>query len=147
VLIRVVKELFGAYVQERLQSSDVLSSPDAVVEFATVKLGGAAHEAFMVIYLNVKNRVLSYDIVNEGTVDHAVVYPRRVVEAALVNHAASLILVHNHPSGDTTPSSEDKVLTRSIFEAARTMDIRVIDHIIVGRGDHFSFHQNHLLPG
>jgi DNA repair protein RadC len=147
VLIRIVKELFIVYVEERIVSADVLSSPDAVVEFAKVKLGRMAHEAFMVIYLNVKNHVITHDVINEGTVDHAVVYPRRVVESALANHAASLILVHNHPSGDPAPSPEDKLLTRSIVEAARTMDIRVVDHIIVGKSTHFSFHENHLLPG
>jgi DNA repair protein RadC len=146
LLIRLVKELFCVYVEERIVTSDVLSSPDAVVEFAKVKLGRAAHEAFMVVYLNVKNHVISHEIINEGTVDHAVVYPRRVVESALANHAASLILVHNHPSGDPTPSPEDKFLTKSIIEAARTMEIRVVDHVIVGRGAHFSFHENHLLP-
>jgi DNA repair protein RadC len=145
VLIRLVRELFAAYVEERIENHDVLSSPQAVVDFARVKLGGAAHEAFMVIYLNVKNHVIAHEIINEGTVDHAVVYPRRVVESALVHHAASLILVHNHPSGDPAPSAEDKVLTRSIVDAARTVEIRVLDHLIVGKSAHFSFHENQLL--
>jgi DNA repair protein RadC len=99
----------------------------------------------MVIYLNVKNHVIAHEIINEGTVDHAVVYPRRVVEFALVHHAASLILVHNHPSGDPAPSAEDKVLTRSIIDATRTVEIRVLDHLIVGKSAHFSFHENQLL--
>jgi DNA repair protein RadC len=145
VLIRLVRELFAAYAGERIEDHDVLSSPQAVVDFARVKLGSAAHEAFMVIYLNVKNHVISHEIINEGTVDHAVVYPRRVVESALAHHAASLILVHNHPSGDPAPSAEDKVLTRSIVDAARTIEIRVLDHLIVGRSAHFSFHENQLL--
>jgi DNA repair protein RadC len=100
----------------------------------------------MVIYLNVKNEVIASDILQEGTVDRAVVYPRRIIESALARHAAALILVHNHPSGHTDPSAEDKRLTRSIAEAARTVDIRVLDHIIVGRGGHFSFMENNLLP-
>ena len=110
-----------------------------------MKLAGLPHEAFMVIYLNVKNRVLDHEIINEGTVDRAIVYPRRIVEHALAHHAAGLILVHNHPSGDPAPSPEDKQLTRGIIEAARTMDIKVLDHIIVGKSGHFSFHENRLL--
>jgi DNA repair protein RadC len=147
ILILLVKRLFEAYAADQIKKRDVLSSPDAVIEFARIKTAGLPHEAFMVIYLNVKNHVIAHDVINEGTVDHAVVYPRRVVESALAHHAASLILVHNHPSGDPTPSSEDKRLTRSIVEAARTMDIRVVDHIIVGKAAHFSFHEHHLLNG
>jgi DNA repair protein RadC len=145
-LIRLVKELCSAYLAERMKGRDALSSPDAVVDFARMKLAGLPHEAFMVVYLNVKNEVIEHEIIHEGTVDRAVVYPRRVVEAALANHAAALILVHNHPSGDPDPSPEDKRLTRSITEAARTVDIRVLDHLIVGRGRYFSFHENQLLP-
>jgi DNA repair protein RadC len=145
-LIRLVKELCGAYLAERMKGKDALSSPDAVADFARMKLAGLPHEAFMVVYVNVKNEVVEHEIIHEGTVDRAVVYPRRVVEAALAHHAAALILVHNHPSGDPEPSQEDKRLTRSIVEAARTVDIRVLDHIIVGRKGFFSFHESQLLP-
>ncbi len=145
-LIRLVKELCAAYLSERMKGRDALSSPDAVADFARMKLAGLPHEAFMVVYLNVKNEVVEHQIIHEGTVDRAVVYPRRVVEAALAHHAAALILVHNHPSGDPEPSQEDKRLTRSIIDAARTVDIRVLDHIIVGRKGYFSFHENQLLP-
>ena len=146
VLIRLVKELCGAYLAERMKRRDVLSSPQAVIDFARMKLTGLPHEAFMVIYLNVKNEVYGSEVIHEGTVDRAVVYPRRIIESALACHAASLILIHNHPSGHPDPSPEDKHLTRSISEAARTVDIRVVDHIIVGKGGHFSFMENNLLP-
>ncbi len=145
VLIRLVKEMCGAYLAEGMQRKDVLSSPQSVLDFARLKIAGLTHEVFMVIYLNVKNEVIESEIIQEGTVDRAVIYPRRIIEAALRFHAAGLILVHNHPSGHTDPSPEDKRLTRSIVEVARTIDIRVIDHIIVGRGGHFSFVENHLL--
>lgn len=145
-LIRLVKEMCGSYLAERMAGRDILSSPEAVIDFARMKMAGLAHEAFMVVYLNVKNEVIEYEFVHEGTVDRAIIYPRRVIESALRHHAASLILVHNHPSGDPSPSPEDKRLTRSIAEAARTVDIRVIDHIIVGRGRHFSFHENDIMP-
>ncbi|RMG54574.1 MAG: DNA repair protein RadC [Acidobacteria bacterium] len=145
-LIRLVRELCAEYMAERMKRSDALSSPRAVIDFARAKLSGLPHEAFMIIYVNVKNEVIDHQIVHEGTVDHAVVYPRRIIEAALAHHAAGLILVHNHPSGHPEPSEDDRRLTRTLVEAARTMDIRVLDHIIVGKDRHFSFVEHHLLP-
>jgi DNA repair protein RadC len=145
VLIRLIKELFAAYLAEQMEGKDVLSSPGAVVDFARVKLAGLPHEAFMVIYLNVKNRVIDHEVLQEGTVDRAIVYPREIIKAALTNKAAGLILSHNHPSGDPEPSQEDKHLTRSVIEAARTVEIRVLDHIIVGKNGYFSFQENRLL--
>ena len=145
ILIRLVKELFAAYLEERMEGKDVLSSPGAVVDFARVKLAGLPHEAFMVIYLNVKNEVIEHEVLNEGTLDRAIIYPRKVVESALIHHAGSLILIHNHPSGHPEPSQDDKRLTRSIVEAARTLEIRIVDHIIVGRDGYFSFVENSLL--
>lgn len=145
ILIRLVKELCETYLAEKMHRKDSVSSPQAVVDFARIRLAGLPHEAFMVIYLNVKNEVIEPEIVNEGTVDRAIVHPRRVVEGALRRHAAALILVHNHPSGHTEPSEEDKRLTRAIVEAARTVEIRVLDHIVVARNGYFSFAQERLL--
>lgn len=144
-LIRLVKELCGAYLAERMKERDLLSSPQAVVDFARMKLSGLPHEAFMVIYLNTKNKVLKYEIVHEGTVDRTAVYPRRIIEGALAYHASSLILVHNHPSGHPKPSDEDKRLTQIITESARTVELRILDHIVVGKDGYFSFMENHLL--
>ena len=145
VLIRLVKKLLSAYLEEEIHRRDVLSSPEAVRDFARVKLAGLPHEAFMVIFLDVKNHVIDHEVLHEGTVDRAVVYPRRIIESALAHHAAGLILSHNHPSGDPAPSQEDRRLTRSVVEAARTVEIRVLDHLIVGKAGHFSFHENRLL--
>jgi DNA repair protein RadC len=145
ILIRLVKELFAAYLGERMAGKDVLSSPGAVVDFARVKLAGLPHEAFMVIYLNVKNRVIDYEVLQQGTVDKAIIYPREIIKAALTHKAAGVILSHNHPSGDPEPSKEDKHLTRSVIEAARTVDLRVIDHLIVGKNGYFSFQESRIL--
>jgi DNA repair protein RadC len=144
-LIRMVKEVLSTYMAERMLKRDVLSSPSAVIDFGRAKLAGLPHEAFMVIYLNVKNEVIEHEVLHEGTLDRAIVYPRKVVESALTHHAASLILIHNHPSGHPEPSQDDKRLTRSIVEAARTLEIRIVDHIIVGRDGYFSFIENSLL--
>jgi DNA repair protein RadC len=146
-LIVLVKKLCEEYLAEKMKSRDSLSSPQAVLDFARLKMAGLPHEAFMVIFLNTKNKVLDSKVIQEGTVDRAVIYPRRIVEEAISRHAASLILVHNHPSGHSDPSPEDRDLTRSIVEAARTIDLRVLDHVIVGKEGYFSFMENRIFPG
>jgi len=138
-LIKLVKELSALYLARRMEKRDVLSSPDRVADFARSKLAGLPHEAFMVLYLNTQNELLHHEILNEGTIDQVAVYPRRVVESALARHASGLILAHNHPSGYTDPSDEDKNLTRSIRDAARLFDVRLLDHLVVGKGGYFSF--------
>lgn len=145
-LIRLVKELYTTYLSERMKEADILSSPDAVINFSRVKLAGLPNEAFMVIYINVKNEVIDYALLQEGTLDNVAVYPRRIVETALSNHASGVILVHNHPSGNPLPSKEDKILTREIADAAYALDIRVLDHLIVGKEGYFSFMENNLIP-
>ena len=144
-LIGLVKELYGTYLAENMKKGDLLSSPEAVLKFARVRLSGMTNEAFMVIYLNVKNEVIDYMLLHEGTVDNVAVYPRRIIESALSRNSAGIILVHNHPSGNPNPSGEDKALTAEIADAAKTLDIRVLDHIIVGKNGYFSFMENGLL--
>ncbi|MDI6739132.1 MAG: DNA repair protein RadC [Candidatus Edwardsbacteria bacterium] len=144
-LIRLVKELGIERTAEQMRAADAMSSPQAVIGYARAALTGLGYEAFLAIFLNAKNMVLGHQLIHEGTIDHAVVYPRRIIEAALAKRAAGLILVHNHPSGETAPSEDDKKLTKSIAEAAKHMDIRVLDHIIVGARGYFSFAEKHLL--
>ncbi len=146
-LIHLIKEICGEYLAEKMKGKEALSSPQAVLDFARMKLSGLPHEAFMVIFLNSKNRVLDYEILQEGTLDRTVIYPRRLLESALAHKAAGIIFVHNHPSGDAQPSPEDKNLTRSLMEAARTIDLRVLDHLIVGQEGYCSFVESRLMPG
>lgn len=145
ILIKLNKAIIEYYMTNEMASRDVLSSPQAVLNFAKAKLAGLSNEAFLCIYLNTKNEVIKHNIVNQGTVDKAAVYPRRIIKEALDCHAAGLILVHNHPSGHCQPSPEDKALTDSIISVAKTMDIRVLDHLIVGRLGHFSFAEKNLI--
>ncbi|MRR08763.1 DNA repair protein RadC [bacterium] len=144
-LIKLVGELGTARLAEQIRDGDALSSPQAVVAFARSALAGLGYEAFLAVFLDAKNRVLGHQVVHEGTIDHAVVYPRRIIEAALARRAAGLVLVHNHPSGETAPSDDDRKLTARIAEAARHMDIRVLDHIIVGTSGYYSFAEQRLL--
>jgi DNA repair protein RadC len=144
-LIKLVKDVCCLYLAGRMEKKDVLNTPSRVVQFATMKLAGLPHEAFMALFLNTQNELLAYEIVNEGTIDQVAVYPRRVVEKALTHHAAGLILVHNHPSGYAEPSEDDRRLTRSLKEASQLFDIRVLDHLIVARNGSYSFLENGLL--
>ena len=145
MLIPLIKELCTEYMAEKLKSRDLLSSPGAVVDFARMKLAALPHEDFMVIFLNVKNEIITYVTIHEGTVDRAVVYPRKIIESALAHHAVGLILIHNHPSGHPEPSAEDKAITNAIASACRPMDIRVLDHVVIGRNGYFSFAEEGLL--
>ena len=124
---------------------DLLDSPAAVVSYCRASLEAENNEVFEVLFLNSKNRLLSTERIAEGTINRAAVYPRRVVESALKARAAALILVHNHPSGDPEPSLEDRELTQTIIDAARTVGIKIHDHIIVGKGRHYSFAQQGAL--
>lgn len=147
ILISLVKEIYVASLAQPMMGQDFLSSPKAVVEFARARLGGNANEAFAVIFLNVKNEVIGYQTVHEGTIDRAMIYPRNVLKAALEHHAAAILLVHNHPSGHTEPSEEDRAVTRTIVQAAEAIDLRVLDHIIVARDGYLSFMEKGLMPG
>lgn len=138
-LINLIRTLCTVYLDEGVQGREILASPDAVRRFAQAKLGGQAHEAFMAIFLNTKNEVVGHEIVQEGTVDRAAVYPRRVLESALSHNASGLILVHNHPSGHAEPSSSDRQLTQQLRDVTDLMDIRLLDHLIVSKSDCFSF--------
>lgn len=145
VLIVLIKKLMEKYLENRLYDRDVLSSPKIVVDFARVRLSGQADELFLCIYLNTKNEVIKYEIVQEGTIDQVVLYPRKVMESAIVNKASSLILVHNHPSGHVEPSDEDRILTDEIIASAKLFDLRVLDHIIIAKSGYFSFRENNLI--
>ncbi len=96
-------------------------------------------EAFKVLFLNSQNQLIEIADLFQGTVDSSSVYPREVIERALKHNAASLIFVHNHPSGNPSPSKNDKELTRDLVYASSTLGIKVLDHLIIGDNEHFSF--------
>jgi DNA repair protein RadC len=122
-----------------------LSSPPVVADYARTLIGGREYEAFLVFYLDTRNRLIAHEILHEGTVDQAAVYPRNVVRNALDKNASSVIAVHNHPSGDCTPSSHDIGLTRNLKQAVTAVGLRMLDHLIVSRGGHLSFSEQGLL--
>ena len=131
--------------QEQVLSAPVISSWEQLIDYCQITLGHLTEEEMHVLYLDKKNRLISDDTHGVGTVDRAPVYPREVIRRALSLQATSLILVHNHPSGDPSPSKEDVTMTREIQAAARTLEITVHDHLIIARGGHNSFKSMGLL--
>lgn len=142
VLIKLLKEGSALYLKTRVKNKEFLGSPQDVLNFCHYTLSGEKNEKFMVIYLSAKNEVIDSEILEEGTVNQTAVYPRKVIEGALRHKASALIFVHNHPSGDPSPSQTDRLLTDALVRAASAIEITVHDHIIIGRNKHFSGREN-----
>jgi DNA repair protein RadC len=117
----------------------VLSSWSAVIDYCRTAMAFAQREEFRILFLDKRNALIADEVQQTGTVDHTPVYPREVVKRALELAATAIILVHNHPSGDPTPSSADIAMTREIAQVAKPLGIALHDHIIVGREGHASF--------
>ena len=145
--VRLQKCLRWQYLQQASEVREVLADPQRLRDFWRMRIGALQHEVFGVAYLDSANALLSggVELLQEGTVDRAAVYPRRVIEAALRRHAAAIVLAHNHPSGRLDPSEHDKLVTRAIVLAAETIGLRVVDHLIVSPDDVFSFRTAGLL--
>jgi len=122
-------------LQKRFQDRTVLDSPESVRDYLTVWLTERERECFVALFLDTRHRVLEMKTMFSGTLDGATVYPREVVKEALRYNAGAVIFCHNHPSGVTEPSLADQAITRRLKEALGTVDIRVLDHFIVGGGD------------
>jgi len=117
----------------------VISTWSALLAYVQVALANEPREQFRVLFLDTKNQLIADEVMSRGTVDHAPVYPREVMRRALELSSTAVILVHNHPSGDPTPSGADVTMTRQLVEAGRTLNIRVHDHLVVGREGVASF--------
>jgi DNA repair protein RadC len=147
VALRVVREIANLYLQQSAEESFSLANPDTLIRFWRAKIGSLPNEVFQVAYLDTGYRLLKdgVETLEEGTIDRATVYPRRVVEAALRRNAAALVFAHNHPNGNVQASEQDKLLTRALVLAATAVQIKVLDHVIISISDSFSFHKEGLL--
>lgn len=133
-------------LEARLRNPEyAFSSPTDTFNYLKLKLADLEHEVFSVLYLDNQNRLLKSKELFRGTIDGAAVYPREVVKVALHFNAAAVILAHNHPSGITTPSKADKHITERLKAALELVDIRTLDHVIVGQGAPYSFAERGLL--
>ncbi len=137
--LQAVIEMARRHLAETLHKVDVLSSPAAVKQFLRAQLRHKPHEVFAALLLDNQNRLIAYDELFTGTIDGASVYPREVVKKVLAHNAAAVIFAHNHPSGIAEPSRADHAITKRLNEALALIDVRVLDHIIVGDGQEVSF--------
>lgn len=125
-------------------NKQVLGSAD-VVRIAAALIGDEDQEVVLAFHLDIKNRILGYHEIARGSIDGAVVMPREVFRTAIINGAAGIVLAHNHPSGDPTPSAEDRDLTTRLDKAGTLLGLRLLDHVIIGDGRSFSFLDSGLL--
>ena len=143
--LQAALELTRRHYQELMMTGSALSNPRATREFLRSRLRDLPHEVFCCVYLDNRHRVIAFKELFRGTIDGASVHPREVVKEALARNAAAVILVHNHPSGLAEPSQADELITRRLKEALGLVDIRVLDHLVVGDGGCESFAERGLL--
>ena len=132
-------------MRSEVQDRPVLSNWEGLMSYLNAQLARERVEQFRILFLDTKNRLLADEAQARGTINHTPVYPREVAKRALELHATAIILVHNHPSGDPTPSRQDKEMTDAIRQALWTVDVVLHDHIIVGNGVWLSFRREGLL--
>ena len=147
VALQIIRAAATLYLQQGSEGQNSLADPDRLAAVWRMRIGALTNEVFEVGYLDSGYRLLrdGIDTLEEGTIDRAAVYPRRVIEAALRRGAFGVVLAHNHPNGAVTPSEQDKLLTRAIMLAAETVSLRIIDHLIVSAEESFSFRKAGLL--
>ena len=147
VALQIIKAAATLYLQQSGEGRNSLADPTRLSEFWRMRIGALSKEVFEVAYLDTGYRLLrnGVDRLEEGTIDRATVYPRRVIEHAIKRGAAALVLAHNHPNGHVQPSEQDKTLTRALVLAAETVHLKILDHLVVSPDEVFSFRKAELL--
>ena len=140
-----VKELVRRLMRRESRGIEVIHGPEDAAHFAMPYFKQEQKEHFAILMLNTKNHILGLQDVSIGSLTASVVHPREVFETAIRHHSAAIILLHNHPSGDPTPSNEDIRVTRRLVKAGEIMDVRVLDHIILGDGQFVSMKEKDLM--
>jgi len=143
--LKIVEAAAHRLAMTRVMGRTALSSWSALLDYCTAVMARSQNEEFRVLFLDRKNCLIADEVQNRGTVDHTPVYPREIIKRALELTASAVILVHNHPSGDPTPSRADIDMTREIAQAAKALRIAVHDHLVIGRHGHASFKSLGLL--
>ena len=137
--VQAILEVHARWMEERLRRDGFLGRPGDTRRYAEARLRGCRAEVFAVLFLDNRHRVIAFEPLFRGTVDGADVHPREVVRRVLVHNAAAVIFVHNHPSGVAVPSGADRTITERLEKALGTVDVRVLDHLVVGDGEAVSF--------
>jgi len=143
--LSAVLEIARRTLAQQLKEAPVFDSPQKVKDFVALRLAGLNHEVFGVLFLDSQHRLIEMQELFRGTLAQTSVYPREVLRQALLLNAGAAILVHNHPSGVAEPSRADEVLTQSLVSALRVIDVRVLDHLVVGAGTVVSFAERGLM--
>ncbi|WGE56491.1 RadC family protein [Actinobacillus equuli] len=141
IQLQASKEMTKRYLAQQMQVRENITEPYLAVMCFQTELESEEREVFMVMFLDNQNRLIKKEKMFYGTINQATVYPREIIKEALRCNAAAIIVAHNHPSGLCTPSESDRILTKKIEMACDLVEIRFVDHIVVGKGDYFSFEE------
>jgi DNA repair protein RadC len=144
-IMQAALELTRRHFREALRLGPALAAPDATRSFLLAQLRDRPYEVFCCLYLDNRHRLIAFEELFRGTIDRAGVHPREVLRQTLLHNAAAVIFAHNHPSGVLEPSQADELITRRLKEALALMDVRVLDHFIIGDGQCYSFSEHGLL--
>ncbi len=146
IYFKLLHDLFSRlFIPIQLEDVHILNSWLAVLNYCQLTMGFKKKEYFRVLFLNRKNLLIADELFDSGTIDRIVVYPREIARQSLVHGASAVILVHNHPSGDISPSKEDIEITQKISNALSSISVNLHDHLIIAQDKHFSFRANNLL--
>ena len=143
--LKIAQSVSRRYLADRIIDQDFIRSADEVIDYLKHNLRDKSREVFLVIYLNGRNQILKMEELFQGTLSTSAVYPQKVVKRALVNDAAALVFVHNHPSGNPNPSQDDLIINKKLKEAAQAIDVSVHDHLIIAGNDVYSFADHGLI--
>jgi len=143
--LKVVQQAAIRILRNEVENAPVLSSWDRLLDYCRAAMGRETVEQFRLLFLDNRNRLIADEVQQKGTVNHTPLYPREVVKRALELNASALIMVHNHPSGDPTPSIQDIEMTRAVRDALSQIDIRLHDHLIIAKSDHSSMRSDGLI--
>ena len=147
IYFKLLKDFFSRlHIPSNLEKKvHILNNWNSVINYCNLTMGFQKTESFKILYLNAKNVLINEEVIDYGTVDRIAIHPREIVKNALTNCASAVILVHNHPSGEVTPSKQDIELTNMIVSGLKSVNITVHDHIIVSHNDYYSFKTNDLI--
>lgn len=143
--IAAVLEIARRVLLQQLADKPMFEHPQAVKDYLALQLAALEHETFGALFLDAQHRLVAFETLFSGTLTHTAVHPREVVKRALALNAAALILAHNHPSGAAEPSRADELVTQSLRQALALVDVKLLDHVVVGRGATVSFAERGLL--
>lgn len=145
VMLKAIHEAACRLVKQEINTQTILHSWPTVIDYCRARMSHLNVEQFRLLFLDQKNKIIADEVQQQGTINRAPLFPREVVKRSLELGATSLIMVHNHPSGDPTPSQADIDITRKVIKAVTELDIRVLDHLIIGRFGHTSLRAQRLI--